>query len=197
MPSFTFFGIQLAYRRYAGDSSRGRLHQIIAGSQEDQTLPDKRAFWKNVVALVKDNVPHFEYGYWDFIRTSKAEGEFETWSSEIEAGLATESEEVGAAPDEVHRLGHTIGDARFVVVSLLFLVDGGTNTDQTLGDRSDLAESDYFKVATFTRLLDSIPLMNFVNVRADAVYVAPGSDKDGISELELREGWSHLKPLER
>jgi hypothetical protein len=197
MASFTFFGIQIAYRRYRDDTSRGRLHHIIAGADEDQTLPDKRAFWKNVVALVKGNLPHFEYGYWDFIRGGKAEGEFETWSSEIEAGLATESEEVGAVADEVHRLGGAIGDARFVVVSLLFLVDGGTNTDQTLGERCDVADADFFKRATFIRLLDSITLMNFVNVRADAVYVAPGSDKDGVSELELREGWAHLKPLER
>ena len=90
MASFTFFGIQIAYRRYRDDTSRGRLHHIIAGADEDQTLPDKRAFWKNVVALVKGNLPHFEYGYWDFIRGAKAEGEFETWTSEIEAGLATE-----------------------------------------------------------------------------------------------------------
>jgi len=197
MASFTFFGIQIAYRRYRDDDSRGRLHHIIAGADEDQTLPDKRAFWKNVVALVKGNLPHFEYGFWDFIRGAKAEGEFETWSSEIEAGLATETEEVGATADEVHRLGGTIGDARFVIVSLLFLVDGGTNTDQTLGERCDVADADFFQRATFVRLLDSITLMNFVNVRADAVYVAPGSDKDGVSELELREGWPHLKPLER
>jgi hypothetical protein len=197
MASFTFFGIQIAYRRYRDDTSRARLHQLIAGSRDDQTLPDKRAFWKNVVALLKDNLPHFEYGYWDFIRGGKAEGEFETWSSEIEGGLATETEEVGAALDEVHRLGQTIGDARLVVVSLLFLVDAGTNTDQTLGDRCDVPEAAYFQRPTFTRLLDAVTLMNFVNVRADAVYVAPGSDKDGISELELREGWPHLKPLER
>lgn len=197
MASFTFFGVQIAFRRYRDDWSRGRLHDVLVGSREDQSLPDKRAFWKNVVALVKGNSPAFEAGYWDFIRGSKAEEEFETWSSEIEAGLATETEEVGAAPDEVHRLAQTIGDERFVIVSLLFLIDGDTNTDRTLGERLDLPESDYFKHATFVRLLDSIPLINFVNVRADAVYIAPGSDQDGISALELREGWPHLKPLER
>lgn len=150
-----------------------------------------------MVALINGNAPHFECGYWDFIRGDTAEGEFETWSSEIEAGLATETEEVGAVADEVHRLSNAIGDERFVIVSVLFLVDGGTKTDQTLGERCDRPESDYFKHATFVPLIDSIPLMNFVNVRADAVYVAPGSDKDGITELELREGWPHLKPLER
>ena len=197
MASFTFFGVQLAFRRYRDDTSRGSLHEVLAASRHHQTLPDKRAFWKSVVALVRGNAPHFEYGYWDFIRGGKAETEFETWSSEIEAGLATEPEEVGGAADEVHRLGQTIGDARFVIVSMLFLVDEGTNTDQTLGDRCDLPEGDYSKVGTFGKLLDTIPLMNFANVRADAVYVAPGSDQDGISALELREGWPHLKPLER
>ena len=197
MPSFTFFGVQIAYRQYRDDTSRGRLHKILSASQHHQSLNDKRAFWKSVVSLVKGNAPHFEYGTWDLIRGGKAEVEFETWSSEIEAGLATEPDEVGAAPDEVHRLGQTIGDARFVIVSMLFLVDEDTNADQTLGDRCDLPEDDYFKHATFGKLLDTIPLLNFANVRADAVYIAPGSETDGISALELREGWPHLKALLR
>jgi len=197
MSNDTFFGVQIAFRRYRDDASRARLHDIITRSLADQGLPEKRAFWKNVVALLKGNAPHFEYGYWDFIRGEAAEGEFESWSSEIEAGLATESEEVGAGPDEVHRLANAIGDPRFVIVSALFLIDGGTNTERTLGERCDLPEASYFKQTTFARLADSIPLMNFANVRADAVYVAPGSEKDGITELELREGWPHLKPLER
>jgi hypothetical protein len=197
MADFTFFGVQIAFRRYHDDTSRARLHRLLSASKDEMSLPDKRAFWKSVVALIQENAPHFEYGYWDLIRGGKAEVEFETWSSEIEAGLATEPDELGTAPDEVHRLGTTIGDARFVIVSALFLVDAETNTDETLGERCDIPEDDYFKAATFGRLVDSIPLMNFANVRADAVYVAPGGERDGISELELREGWEHLKPLQR
>jgi len=83
----------------------------------------------------------------------------------------------------------------------LFGADGGTNTDQTLGERCDIADADFFQRATFVRLLDSITLMNFVNVRADAVYVVPGNDRDGLAELEARygsrfradPGWSALQ----
>jgi len=197
MADFTFFGVQIAFRRYHDDSSRARLHRLLSASKREMSLPDKRAFWKAVVALIQENAPHFEYGYWDFIRGAKAEVEYETWSSEIEAGIATEPDELGATPDEVHRLSTTIGDARFIIVSVLFLVDAETNTDEMLGERCDLPEADYFQRATFGQLIESIPLMNFANVRADGVYVAPGSARDGITELELREGWAHLKPLLR
>ena len=196
MSSYTFFGVQVAFQQYRNDTSRSRLHDIIAAGTHEQSLPEKRAFWKKVLAVVSENAPHFRYGYWDFIRGGKADAEFETWSSEIEGGLATESEEMGAAVDEVHRLSAEIGSPRLVIVSALFLIDANSNADQTLGERCDLPEADYFKIGTFDRLLKSIPLLNFANVRADAVYVVPGNARDGVTELEVREHWAHLKPLE-
>lgn len=197
MSNHTFFAVQVAYREYPKDETRKRLHDLVVAGQTEQSLPEKRAFWKQVVALVNEHADSFEYATWEFIRGTKAEPEFETWSSEIEGGLATETEELGSAPDEAHRLSAAVGDARFVFVTTIFLVDGDSNTDTLLGERCDVAEADYWKHATLLRLLASIPLMNFANVRADAVYIAPGSRRDGISELELREGWSHLRPVER
>ncbi len=195
MANFTFFGIQIAYRCYRKDDSRERLHRIIASGQKEQSLPEKRAFWKQVVAILTEHAGDFEYGSWDFIRGGKADAEFETWSSEIEGGMATESEELGTEADETRRLSQEINDSRYVIASLLFLIDPDTATDEVIGERCDIPEDDFFNRTTLVNLIDAIPLMNFANVRADAIYVVPGDRRDGLSEVELRESWSHLKPL--
>src|SRR5438132_7121240 len=100
--SKTFFGIQVVVKNFVSDPLRRQLHEIIAGSGEQQSLTEKRAFWKRVTAVLNEAVPAFELGYWDLLRDN-AEEEFESWSSEIEGSLATEKEELGEAPDEISR----------------------------------------------------------------------------------------------
>lgn len=195
MANNTFFGIQIAIRAFRGEPLRARLHALVAASAGEQTLNQKRAFWKEVSSLVNESMHSFDRGYWDFIREGGDE-EFEKWTSEIEGSLATEPGEMGAEADESHRLATDIDETRFILVSLIFLVDGDSNTDQTLGERCDLAESDYFTRQTFGRLVSSIPLMNFANVRADAIYIAPGNESDGLTALELQgEDYAYLKAL--
>jgi hypothetical protein len=42
----------------------------------------------------------------------------------------------------------------------------------------------------------SFPLLNFANVQADAVYLMPGSEQDGLSQEDLfGGGYEYLKPL--
>jgi hypothetical protein len=191
--SYTFFGVQVAIKAFHNDPLRARLHQVIAKSEAQQSLTDKRRFWKSLCAVLNEAMPVFEYGFWDLIRGGKAEEEFETWCSEIEGSLATEAEEVGSAPDEAHRLS---ADRHYVLVTLLFLVEEGSNSDLTLGERCDLPEAEYFTRATFARLIASVPLLNFANVQADAVYLVPGSDQDGLSDDDLHGGgYEYLKPL--
>jgi hypothetical protein len=46
------------------------------------------------------------------------------------------------------------------------------------------------------RLVASFPLLNFANVQADAVYLMPGSEQDGLSQEDLfGGGYQYLKPL--
>jgi hypothetical protein len=79
---------------------------------------------------------------------------------------------------------------------LLFLVERDSNSDLTLGEHCDLPESDYFTRGTFAQLIAAIPTLNFANVQADAVYLSPGNDTDGLSDDDLRgEGYEYLKPL--
>jgi hypothetical protein len=191
--SKTFFGIQVVVKAFPVDSVRKRLHEIIARSPEEQSLVEKRAFWKRIAAVLNEEVPAFEYGFWDLVRGSGAEEEFESWSSAIEGAVATEAEEVGSAPDEINRIS---ADKRYVIVTVIFLLEEGSNTDRTLGERCDMPESEYFTRTTFGRLFATIPLFNFANVEADAVYLMPGSDEDGLSDEDVHGGgYEYLKPL--
>jgi hypothetical protein len=192
--AYTFFGIQVAIQAFFKDDLRARLHQAIARGQAEQTLAEKRQFWKGVTAVVNEAMPVFQYGHWDLIRSDEAEAEFESWCSEIEGSLATTADEMGAAPDEAHR---TSAEQQHVLCTMAFLLERGSNSDQTLGERCDLPESAWFTRQTFARLVASIPLLNFANVQADAVYVVPGNDTDGLSTDDLTgEGYEYLEPLE-
>jgi hypothetical protein len=83
-----------------------------------------------------------------------------------------------------------------VLVTVLFLLERGSNSDLTLGERCDLPEADYFTRATFAQLVATIPALNFANVQADAVYLSPGNDRDGLSDDDLRgPGYEYLRPL--
>ena len=191
--AFTFFGVQVAIKAFFKDDFRTRLHQAIAGADDKMSLHEKRQFWKRVCALLNEAMPVFEYGHWDLIRNDTAEGEFETWCSEIEGAAATTAAEMGGAADEVHR---SSADKAYVLATVLFLLERGSNSDLTLGERCDVPESQYFTRATFAQLFAAIPALNFVNVQADAVYLSPGNDTDGLSDDDLRDpGYAYLRPL--
>jgi len=192
--SYTFFGVQVVVTAFYKDTLRSRLHDLIASASERQSLQQKRAFWKKVTALLNEAMPVFEMGYWDLVRGRKAESEFESWTSEIEGSLATESEELGQASDEALRLSN---HKRYVLCTLIVLVEEGSNSDLTLGERCDLPKEVWWTRQTFARLIGSFPLLNFANVEADAVYLVPGDDRDGLSMEDLHgEGYEYLHPLE-
>jgi hypothetical protein len=190
---YTFFGVQIAVKAFFKDPLRQQLAKVIAESEAQQTLFEKRAFWKRLCAVLNEAMPVFELGYWDLIRAGKAQEEFETWCSEIEGALASEREEMGAGADEVNRVS---ANKDYILLTAAVLVEQGSNSDLILGERCDLPESEYFTRQTMSRLVGSFPLLNFVNVQADAVYLMPGSEDDGFSLEDLfGGGYEYLKPL--
>jgi len=189
---YTFFGVQIAVKAFFKDDYRQRLGHIIAESSAEQTLFEKRSFWKRLAAVVNEGLPVFELGYWDLIRGGRAQEEFETWCSEIEGALASEDEEMGDKADEVNRLS---ANKDYVLITAAVLVERLSNSDDTLGERCAMPESEYFSRATLGRLMASFPLLNFANVQADAVYLMPGSEQDGLSQEDLfGGGYEYLKP---
>ncbi len=192
---YTFFGIQVLFQ-VGADDVRARLHEAIAkgGGESEQSLADKRAFWKRIVAIVLDAAPRFDLGFWDYIADAgRAENEFDEWSSELEGQTATEKEETGAKVDEAYRLS---AKPEYVALTVLFLLEQGGNSDTTVGERCDLPEGDWFKRDTFRHLFETIPMLSFSSVKADAVYLVPGNPEDGLSFDDVHGGgWEYLKQL--
>src|SRR3954467_1288436 len=155
--SKTFFGIQVVVKNFVSDPLRKELHEIIARSDAEQSLVEKRAFWKRVTAVLNEALPAFEYGYWGLIRGGSGEEEFESWSSEIEGSLATEKEEMGSAPDEISRIS---AEKRYIFVTMICLAEGGRNSVQTLAERCDVPESEYWTRLTFGRLIATIHMLD-------------------------------------
>jgi hypothetical protein len=191
---YTFFGVQILVQAFHGDPLRRKLHDVIAKGGEEQTLNEKRRFWKRLVGVFNEAMPVFEMGYWDLVRGSKAEETFETWSSELEGALATEKEETGAAADEVIRLS---AHKKHILVTFMVLVAADSNSDATLGERCALPESQWWTRRTLARLVETFSMLNFASVQADAVYLSPGNDRDGLSMEDIHGGgYEHLKPLD-
>jgi len=193
--AYSFFGIQVAFKNFHRDPLRRTLHELIAGSGGDarQSPLEKQGFWKRFSARITEAMPVFEYGDWDLIRGGNAEETFNQWVSEIEGSLATEPEEVGAAADEAVHLGSA---PSYVLATMMALVDKGSNADETLGEWCDIPESQWLTRQTFARLVSVFPRLNFAYVQADAVYLVPGNDKDGLSAEDLVSAdYHHLQPL--
>lgn len=190
---YTFFGVQVVIKAFFGDPLRKRLHEVIASGEREQSVDDKRKFYKRLTGVLADALPYYEMGFWDLVRGGKAEDEFNTWVSEIEGAVATEGEEVAGEADEAARLS---ANKDYLIVTTLFLVQQGSNSDATLGRRCDFPESDYWTRMTFGELFKTIPMLSFSSIKADAVYLIPGSDEDGLSMEDLHVGgYEYLKPL--
>lgn len=194
--AYTFFGVQVAVEAHPRDALRKRLHELIAsgGAEAEQSLSDKRDFYKRLTGVLNEAVPVFALGYWDYVDDdNRAEVEFDTWCSELEGSVATVAEELGAAHDEVNRLS-AAND--YILVTLLFLLEAGEASDCTVRERCDLPEAEYFSRLTFGKLIATIPMLSFATVKADAVYLVPGTEEDGLSMDDLQMGgYEYLKPL--
>jgi hypothetical protein len=191
---YTFFGMQLVIKTFPNDGLRARLHQCIAESPAEQSLADKRTFYKRYSSIVSEALPFFELGFWDYIpRPADAEREYDKWCSEIEGSMATEKDEMGQQHDEMLRL-HSRKE--YIVTTLLFLLVRGGNSDLMCAERCDIEEHNFHTRMTYGHLLQTVPMLSFASVRADAVYLVPGNDQDGFSMDDLHGGgWEYLQPI--
>lgn len=188
---YTFFGLQIAVQAPLGSHLRAELGRLVSRSGERETFRSKRSFWTQVSDLVRRSERDYAFGHWDLIRGEDGLTEFKSWTSEIEARVTTCSDP--AAPIDTH---HAWLESRHILLTSVFLVERYSNSDNTLGERCDIAESEYFTRATFVHLLGSLPRLNFASVLSDAIYVVPGTHAVGLSTLELKgEGYEYLRPL--
>jgi hypothetical protein len=188
-PKSTFVGIQVVTQCFGEDALRARLQLLMNEERvQGETVEEKRRFLKRLVALLLETEPYWTYGYWDYkMGTKDAVSEYQGWVSEIEASIATEEEELGATVDGMNRMEVK---RQYVVVTVLFLLDCAYAPAEVEN------EDDFFKRPTFHNLVANLAAINPHSIRADATYVVPGNQEDGLSDDDLAtEGWSYLRPL--
>ncbi len=189
-----FFGVQLVINVYGEDELRARLHRVIADSAPTESPVEKRAFYKRITALLRENQAFLEYGFWDYlVEGEDATAEFDNWVGEIEGSMATEEEELGTEVDEAHRLSN---EKTYVVVTLAFLLEYSAALGEMMQMVESIGEDEYFTPTGFARLVDAVNYIDFEYSLGDAVFIMPGNENDGFSWMDMRsEGWEYLKPI--
>jgi len=190
-PSDTyFFGLQIVIRCYGEDTLRSRFATILEDARTgDEGAQDKRRLIRRFVALLEESELFWTYGYWAYCdRAEEAIEEFDTWVDEIESMLATEEEELDEEIDNIRR---TSSRKDFVVVTLAFLLD-----DPYAPAAEVEREEDAYLKETFTALVQGLTRIDPRTIQADAAYVVPGNEADGLSEDDLYSpGWEYLRML--
>jgi hypothetical protein len=194
MADVSFFGVQVIIGSYWEDELRSKIHHIIQNGPEEESPSEKRTFYKKIAAVLTEALPAVEYGYWDYITNSgKAEAEFQGWTNEIEASMATEEEETGESIEESNRIS---GEKNYIAVTMLFLLEGADSNEDVVGIIDSLAEDQYFDRETFKKLIDAVNYIDFEFSFADACFIMPGNEEDGLSFEDIHgEGWEYLKPI--
>lgn len=181
--SDTFFGLQVAVQAPPHDPWRLKVAQLVRSHQRDLSIQDKRTFYGSLANLLREATDRCSLGFWDFVADGKAE--FDEWCS----GIEDDSAEVWVPDPQGGRMDH-------VLVSALFLLPDGGAAATLAGERCDLPERTWLHRATFRHLFETLAMLNFATVRADAVYVTPGGDRLGFALGELRaDGYEYLAPL--
>jgi hypothetical protein len=205
-----FFGLQLVIQIFGSDQLRARIHRLIEAEDETDSADEKRRFMKSVASMLIESQYAWEYGFWEFSADADtAISSFNQWRNEIEASMATESEEMGSEIDRLHRFSD---QKEYLIITMLMLID---NRDEPVSDDvgdyqfrptySQLAlpfrqlcenfnEKEYWRPGTFKDLLDGIRALDPRVIERDGIYVYPGTEQDGISSFDLLsdEGWKYL-----
>lgn len=179
-----FFGLQLAVQSPPHDPWRARLHSVVRQHVRDLPLADQRGLWGSVANLLLDGLGRCSFGFWDLVQNGRQE--YDDWVK----GIEDDSAEPWVADATGAKMDH-------ILVSAMFLLPAGGKSALLVGDQCDLPEASWMQRATFRRLINTLPQLDFASVRGDAVYVTPGGDRQAFSRRELQgEGYDYLLPLE-
>ncbi len=184
----SFFAVQVVFDAAGHEELRARLQALIDAPGEE-TIEEKRRLYRRLTSVLAEAEPFFEYAFFEYVPdSSAARDKFEEWVVEIEASFAGEDEEISDEIDGYRRLSN---EQRYIVVSLIFLVEG-PHPDHG----KEISEDELYTRAGVGGLIDSINRLRYDRVMADAAYLIPGSPEDGFSWADFAdEGWSYLVSL--
>ncbi len=205
-----FFGVQIAMQVFGSDNLRKAIFDILGCNETTEDPATKRRTIRAISALLLENRYAWEYGFWDF--RADAEEAIETfieWQNGIEMAMATEPEQLGEAPDQLHRFSD---DKEYLILTIMMLID---NRPEPIADdegdydlrptaaqlaaplvdlASGVSEENYWKETTFAELLDGLSALDPRVIERDGIYIFPGNAQDGLSSLDLLgdDGWKYL-----
>jgi len=179
----TFFGVQLALDLPVGHDLRDKLSTLVGESRAATSMIAQRTCWTRAAMLMNSALPSAQLGTWDLIRDN-AENEYEEWASGVEAMAEWPLADFG-------------DDGRYVLLTLIILVEYGSNAALTLGNACDIAERDWHRRGTYRRLVAVPPTLNLTGVLGSGLYLAPRPDQAGFSHAVLTgEGFEYLDPVQ-
>lgn len=180
--SSSFFGVQLVLDLPSGNALRGRLGDIVREFRGATAMPAQRSCWTRAADALAAAMPTAISGTWDLLR-EKAQAEYEDWASGLEAMAQWDDAEFGE-------------DGGLLLASLIVLVERDSNADRMLGERCDLPERAWHLRSTYAKLVQLPPLLNFTNVQASGLYLAPRPDHPGFSADVIQgEGFEYLEQV--
>ena len=185
-----FFGLQIAIKSFGEDTVRAGFARVLEDTRNNSgNVDEKRRLIRRFLALLEESELFWTYGYWEYLdQPDSAREEFDTWRDEIEGSIATEEEELDEEVDDLRR---TSNRKDYVVVTLAFLLDGPYRPAEAV-ESEDAA----FLKDTFSALVQGLTTIDPRTIQADATYVVPGNEDDGLSEDDLLDpGWNHLRIL--
>jgi hypothetical protein len=179
----SFFGIQLALDLPVGHRLRNELAELVCVSRAATTMIAQRTCWTRAAMLMASTLPSARLGTWDLIR-DRAEAEYEEWASGLEAMAQWPATDFG-------------DDGQLLLLTLIMLVDHGSNAARTLGDACDIPEPDWHRRGTYRRLVAVPPTLNLTGVLGSGLYLAPRPDQPGFSHDVLTgEGFEYLDAVQ-
>ena len=178
----TFFGVQIALKLAFEHPLRADLADLATDSRTSTSLIAQRVCWTRIAAALEGAEKLATFGTWDLLRKT-GQNDYEEWASGLEAMAGWSMDDFGT-------------NGSHLLVSIIFLVVGGSNADLTLGDQCDLPERDWQRRATYAQLFAVPPMLNFTNVLGSGFYIAPRPDHAGFSTAVLTgEGFEYLAPI--
>src|SRR6478752_4734619 len=119
---FSYMALQLARPMRPNDPLQLRLSRLLAAHRNATAMSHeaKRLFYDTVTNVLQEEMALFEKGIWDYWNEpEKVQPGFQDWID-------------GLAGKEARKSPHPGDGNRYMVIALAFLIQRGSNSDQTM-----------------------------------------------------------------
>jgi hypothetical protein len=188
----SLLAIQVVVAEYAIPNLRTHLHQLIDdphGARGEETAEQRQSFYRRIVGLLGQCEPYFDYACLEYVPgRHDAHDAFREWVTDIEASIAIEDTELG---DEVDGMRRFTAEKRYIAVTILLVAGHGVDEGEVIDP-----DADAWTRVEVGDMLRAVNRIDWDRLEADAIYLVPGNDEDGFSEMDLAdEDWAHLRPV--